>query len=527
MNIKKIKELGLWLDDDLSSMEIDEEILAACDTEIVKQYAIVPFQLNNEILYIATANEKNYKISSVLSQLTGKAIKLHFTTTTNVSAAMAKYYQVIATLSNDVSVEDVEDVENVENEDENETDAEESALSMRTHEMLILALDRKATDVHILPKDRQMAIFFRINAELVDFSEVVHSTLLQKKGNRSRLVAKIKAMCVPGLQTSSNMPQSGAIPFNYNKRKVDCRVSVLPTVRGENVVIRLLDEKKEFTDLDNIGYAPETLFDLRRVLARPGGLIMVTGPVNSGKSTSLYACINNYDFSKVKVYTIEDPVENKNEDIAQIQVRRAEDDRNNLTFAKVLREILRADPNVILVGEIRDQETADIAVMASLTGHKVFSTLHNKNVIATIDRLMNMGVDKKLLLSELSCVVSQRLISTVCKECSSEYQATLEDVKFLNENLRKKLLGKTIKRAGQGNCTKCNNTGYAGLAVVEECIVINNNFRDFLSKNYTLKELTHFLEEQHFVSMQQRALDLVLAGKTTIEKYLSTMPDEG
>lgn len=525
MDIKKIKELGKWLDEDLTALEIPPDIIARCDVEIVKQYGVVPYKREDETLYLATASEKNFKLAAVLNQTLGQSIRLFFTGSANMSAAIAKYYQIFQEQSNDVLVEDVLDA--TEDEDEQESAEEESALSQRTNEMLIKALDQRATDIHIMPKDRQMAVYFRINAELVDFSEVVHPSLLQKRGKRSRLVARIKAMCVPGMQTSISMPQSGGIPFDYKKRKVDCRVSVLPSVRGENVVIRLLDEKKEFKDLDKVGYTPTTVFDLRRVLARPGGLVMVTGPVNSGKSTSLYACINTYDFAKTKIYTIEDPVENKNEDIVQIQTRRAEDEKNNLTFAKVLREILRADPNVILVGEIRDKETADIAVMASLTGHKVFSTLHNKNVIATIDRLMNMGVDKKLLLSELSCVVSQRLISTVCAECSSEYPATLDDLKFLNSDLRKELLGKTLKRAGQKVCTKCNNTGYAGLAVVEECIVINNEFRDFLSKPYSLKELTKFLDEHHFVSMQRRALDLVIAGKTTIEKYLSTMPDEG
>lgn len=526
MDIKKIKELGKWLEDDLALMEIQQSVIERCDEDFVKQYGLVPYKFDAGVLHLATANEKNMKRKRIFETKLGSTVSLVFTKPSNVASALAKYYNVLDYVNAESRIDDIEEVEEAEVDITDER--EQTALTAHTHDMLLKAMDAKATDIHILPNDKKMSVFFKINAELLDYSEYVHPNLLLKgSNNRSKVIAKIKAMCFPPLSTSTTMPQSGAIPFQAQGRRVDCRVSILPSIRGESVVIRLLDEKKEFKSLENIGYCAATMHDIQRVLARPGGFFLVTGPVNSGKSTSLYACLNLYDFAKKSVITIEDPVEQKNEHILQVQTRAAEDEKNELTFAKVLREVLRHDPNVILVGEIRDAETALIAVEASQTGHKVFSTLHNKNVISTIDRLMNMGVDRKLLLSELSCVISQRLIPTLCPECCEAYEAKLPDVTLLSESIRKQLLGKTLKKAGEGACPHCKNTGYAGLAVVEECLVVDNDIRDFLSSTYTLKELTRFLEERHFITMQERALALVLSGTTSIEKYLSTMPDEG
>lgn len=527
MNIKKLKELGFWIEDDLSQKNIPEPILRICSGDFVKTYKIIPLMFDEvtSTLSLVTSNERNFRITYLLkSLLSVENINLFMTNEPNIENAAMKYYNILNLKNEELRTDELEE----ETVDQEEIAEEDSAITQRTYEMIALALEKKATDIHILPNDKQVRIFFKINYELIDFSSSVHASLLKKVNDTYKLANKIKVMCEPSLNISANMPQSGAIPFMKDQKKVDCRVSVMPSIRGESIVIRLLNENNEFKQLDKIGYSAETIAELSKVLARPGGLVIVTGPVNSGKSTSLYACLNFYDFDKKFVVTIEDPVEQKNENILQIQTRYAADEKNNLTFAKALREVLRHDLNILLIGEIRDTETAEIAIQASLTGHKVFSTLHNKNVISTIDRLMNMGLkDKKALLSELSCVISQRLISTLCPSCAEEYTVDINDVQMLNEPLQKKLLGLKLKRPPSHiSCSLCSNTGYAGLAVVEECLVLKNDIRDYFMTNPSLVSLKRYLSEHNFISLQDRALHLVLSGVTSIEKYLNTIPDE-
>lgn len=513
--------------EDLAKMNIGTEVVAFVPIEIAKKYGIIPYKLEENTLYLATHIASNLKLNLTFKELLGNNVYINITSSTNIVEAMAKYYKLIyqATNDDDVSIEDMSEEQSSKDKNKGISPEEETDFARRINKMFDLAIENGTTDIHIIPNDKKVSVSFKIAGQLVDFSESLNKSLLEN--NNNRFINKIKAMCTPALTGTAQMPVSGAISYSNTKSKVDCRVSLIPTIRGESIVIRLLDEKKEFKTLNDVGYSEDTIKKIRKVLVRPGGLVLVTGPVNSGKSTSLYACLNEYNFKKEAIITIEDPVEQKNENLIQVQIKKANDEKHNLTFAKVLREVLRHDPNKILIGEIRDKETAEIAIQASLTGHEVLSTLHNKNVISTIDRLLNMGIDKRMLLSELSIVISQRLISTLCPMCCEGYVPTDADLFLLDENEVLQLKGKTLKKEGEHRhaCTNCNGTGYSGLQVVEECLPITNEIRDFLLEKHSLKELGELLKKYNFISMQDKALNLVLEGKTSIQKYLATLPD--
>ena len=251
-----------------------------------------------------------------------------------------------------------------------------------------MAIHQKVSDIHFSPLDKGLAVFYRINGNLFEVTEKFPQ--VSNKRFASRVMNRLKAMCEPKLKTTDNMTQGGAIAFLYQTRMVDCRVSIVPTIRGESITIRLLDKDKTPLKLISLGFSEDEVKNIKKVIKHPSGLFVVTGPTNSGKSTTLYAALGNFDPKKWKVITAEDPVEYKNQFFIQCQIRYSDIEKLNLTFAKLLKEYLRQDPDILLIGEIRDEETAEIAIQASLTGHKVFSTLHNKDVISTINRLCNM-----------------------------------------------------------------------------------------------------------------------------------------
>jgi type IV pilus assembly protein PilB len=434
---------------------------------------------------------------------TGKMVEVVSVTEQDILKAIDKYY------GTGISIEDIvqRSMRQVDAGRITEADLAAGAPVVRLVDQIIIeGMNQDATDIHIEPEHNIMRIRYRIDGQL-------RQGLSLPKNLKPAVVARVKIMANLDI-AETRLPQDGKINFNFGRRRVDLRVSTFPTVFGENVVLRILDKSKLVMGLEQLGFDEENLSLYREQILSPHGIILVTGPTGSGKTTTLYSAMSYINSLEKNIITLEDPVEYELPIIRQCQVNV----KAGLTFAEGLRSILRQDPDVILVGEMRDGETADMAVRAALTGHLVFSTLHTNDAPSAIPRIIDMGVEPFLVASSLNVVIAQRLVRTNCTGCLEEYSPTADALRAASLNGTE---GAIFKR-GRG-CDACGNTGFRGRIGLFEILEISPEIAKLIMGRVSSSEIYEKAKEQGFKNIMEDGISKALKGITTIEEVLKNV----
>jgi type IV pilus assembly protein PilB len=538
----------------LELFDIDGPVLRLIPQEVAQKYSVLPLSRVGATLTLAMVDPTNVFAMDDIKFMTGLNIEPVVVSEASVQEAIAKYYDStreielasIADLSFDgvggknyngnghsngngsnghkadlVTLDtldfDTEAAEGLEVIDDNEeidltslTRMSEDAPVVRLVNVLLVdSLRRGASDIHIEPYEKDMRIRFRIDGMLYD---VMHPPMRM----RDALISRLKIMAKLDI-SEKRLPQDGRIKIKVKiegrSRELDFRVSTLPTLFGEKVVLRLLDKDNLMLDMTKLGFEAESLVKFQRNIARPYGMVLVTGPTGSGKTNTLYSALQSLNREDTNIMTAEDPVEFNLHGINQVQMK----EQIGLNFAAALRSFLRQDPNIVLVGEIRDFETAEIAIKAALTGHLVLSTLHTNDAPSTISRLMNMGIEPFLVATSVNLIQAQRLIRRVCKDCKTEQQAPMEaliEVGFKPDEARQM---KTFKGRG---CQTCNNTGYKGRIGLYEVMEITDEIRELIMIGASSLELRKKAVEDGMITLRQSGIHKIRAGVTTLEEVV-------
>ncbi|MEH6993670.1 ATPase, T2SS/T4P/T4SS family [Neobacillus drentensis] len=482
----------------LYNYPFDANLFTLISKETARRNLIVPLKKEGNKLYVAMVDPMDFIVIDDLRLSTGFHIETVIGTKDDIIRAINKYYN-----SDDDLEELFDELTPGERGEDNDVTNQDSPIVRLVNQILTNAVVQKASDIHIDPQETKVVVRYRVDGVLrVD--RVLPRHML------SVLTARIKIMANLDI-TEHRIPQDGRIKLNLEFHPIDLRISTLPTVYGEKIVMRILDMGAALNDINKIGFNALNLKRFSEMIEQPTGIVLITGPTGSGKSSTLYAALNRLNSEQVNIITIEDPVEYQMEGINQIQVN----SNVGMTFAAGLRSILRQDPNIIMVGEIRDKETAEIAVRASLTGHLVLSTLHTNDSLGTITRLIDMGVEPFLLASSLSGIVAQRLVRKVCRDCVEVQEPTKREVEIFARR------GMKIDKISRGKgCSSCNMTGYKGRIALHEVLVLNDDMRRVIMnddsfhklKDHAIKNKTIFLIDDGLLKVKQ--------GLTTTEEVL-------
>jgi type IV pilus assembly protein PilB len=466
---------------------IDEAVLGYVSKEMAQQNHIMPLQIQNQALVIAMNDPMDYYIIDDLELATGLSISPVLATKDDIVYAINKYY------FKDQKGINLDFAEN----------SDEAPVIQLFDQILHAAVQLRASDIHLDPHEGNVYVRYRIDGRL-------QTEQILPKQIQNSLIARIKILADLNI-TQTRLPQDGRIKMTVDTTPVDLRISCLPTVYGEKIVIRILDLKNAFMQLSELNFSKENHQMYRKLITQPSGLVLITGPTGSGKSTTLYASINLLNKEHVNIVTIEDPVEYQLKGINQVQVNSA----IGLTFANGLRSILRQDPNIIMVGEIRDQETAEIAIRASLTGHLVLSTLHTNSALDAVPRLIDMGVEPYLVVSALNGVVAQRLVRKICRDCHTARPATVMEQDIFQKN------GVDVDTVYYGKgCNSCHQTGYRGRIAIHEVVMMDDNLKNMLLNRVPMSEIRSYIDVQGSKFLVQDGLEKVKQGLTTVEEIM-------
>lgn len=506
--------------------EITEEIIKAVPESVVRHQTLIPIAKENNILTVAMADPMNVFATDDLRLMTGCEIDVVIASENEIKAAIDKYYG--GKTSMDDIVKDMEskgaesDVDIVKEMDAGkdimalESEGEDAPVIKIVNLLLSGAVKSKASDIHIEPYEKSLRVRYRIDG-------VLHEVSAPPKRTQNAMVSRLKIMSNLDI-AEKRLPQDGRIKIKVLNKEVDLRISVLPTAFGEKVVMRILDASSLCLDLTKLGFEPESLAIYQKNMKIPYGIILVTGPTGSGKSTTLYSTLSQLNQPDVNISTIEDPVEYVLEGINQVHARAD----IGLTFAAGLKSFLRQDPDIIMVGEIRDTETAEIAINAALTGHLVFSTLHTNDAPGAVTRLNNMGIEPFLTTSTVIMVIAQRLVRVICQHCKEPYEVSREVV--ISTGISEKEIGDASKVTfwrGKG-CHECSNTGYRGRLACYEVMEITDKIRELILDRASTHIVKQSAVESGMITLRQAALKKVLAGTTTVEEMMRiTFADVG
>ena len=475
----------------------DPKLFNVVPKEFAKRNMLVPLKREGDKLYIAMTDPMDFITIDDLRLTTGFQIEPAIASKEDIVKTIAKYYE-------DESFDELlGELPQVTEEQQDELNDIDAPIVRLVNQILSTAVTRKASDVHFDPQESRVLVRYRIDG-------VLHTERTLPKTMQQMVTARIKIMANLDI-TENRMPQDGRIKTQVDFRAIDLRVSSLPTVFGEKLVMRILDLTNNLTDISRLGFNNTNMQRFLKEIEKPNGIILISGPTGSGKSSTLYAALNKLNNEEVNIITVEDPVEYQLEGVNQIQVN----SNVGLTFAAGLRSILRQDPDIVMVGEIRDKETADISIRASLTGHLVLSTIHTNNSIASITRLMDMGIEPFLVTASLNAVVAQRLIRRVCRDCRQIEQATERE----KEIFAKRGIEIDIIARGKG-CSQCNMTGYRGRMAIHEVLVVDEAIKDIINKRGTAAEIRKIAIENGTIFLIDDGLLKVKEGMTTTEEVL-------
>ncbi len=501
---------------DLRETRIDHELFTSIPVDLMFRYNFVPIQGQNGTLEIALADPRNLSLIDELSVLLQKKLRIKVATLSQISDLLKKTEQSQRVLEEVTEGFTLDVVGDEENPDETLSidrlasgDSDIAPVIKLVDTTIFNALERRASDVHIETRDQEVAIKYRIDG-------VLHYAMPPiAKDWHSTIISRIKVMSELDI-AERRIPQDGRFRVRYKNRLIDFRVSIMPTVFGEDAVLRVLDkesmsEKFSSLSLDVVGFGGPDLVKFRRYIKEPYGMVLVTGPTGSGKTTTLYAALSEIKTDEDKIITIEDPVEYQLRGITQIPVN----EKKGLTFARGLRSILRHDPDKIMVGEIRDQETAQIAINAALTGHLVFTTVHANNVFDVLGRFLNMGVEPYNFVSALNCILAQRLIRQICPHCKTPVKYS--DQELLDSGLDpSKWRGVTLYD-GPG-CFECGGTGFRGRSAITELLDLTEPIRELILDKRPASEIKRKAREDGMTSLRESALEKVAEGSTTLKE---------
>jgi type IV pilus assembly protein PilB len=530
----------------LAQFEIDAAIVKLIPAETAQKYQIVPLSRAGATLTIAMTDPTNVFAMDDIKFMTGYNVEPVVASETAVSDAIARYYpagappprlaaepkkkreppkEQAANLNNAATLDmvtraleesagviddDVEMLEEIEQIDvaSLEKQGGEAPVIRLVNLMLMSAIQKGASDIHIEPYEKEFRVRFRIDG-------ILYNVMAPPMKFRDAITSRLKIMAKLDI-AEKRLPQDGRIKIRFGDteggtKEIDFRMSVLPTLFGEKIVMRLLDKDKLMLDMTKLGFEPEALKKLETAISKPWGMVLVTGPTGSGKTNTLYSSIAKINTAETNIMTAEDPVEFNLVGVNQVQVR----ENIGLNFAAALRSFLRQDPNIILVGEIRDFETAEIAVKASLTGHLVLSTLHTNDAPSTISRLMNMGIEPFLVASSVNLICAQRLVRRLCTQCKADHPhdpQALVQAGFTPEEA-----AKVIPQKGSG-CDRCNNSGYKGRVGLYEVMEITDDLRELILVGASALELRRKAIDEGMITLRRSGLQKVIEGVTTIEE---------
>ena len=494
---------------DLSNIRIPEEITKLTEEAVLRKHNLIPFQFhekNPNVIKVAMSDPLDIRAMDDISIITGLQIERYVATPSDIAAAIDRYYGNAEALRVAEQYtrerEEQNKAKNVEAVDE--SSVQQAPIVKLLGQIIEQAVHKRASDIHIEPMENQVRIRFRVDG-------VLHEAMRHDISLHAALIARIKI--VSGLDISEKRrPQDGRATSIVDRQEYDIRVSILPTVYGEKVVMRLAQKKALTMDKRELGFPDDELAKFDKILSHPNGMILVTGPTGSGKSTTLYTALNELNGEGVNIITGEDPVEANVTGINQVQVN----EKAGLTFSSALRSILRQDPDIIMIGEIRDQETAEIAVKASITGHLVVSTLHTNSSANTITRLADMGVENYLIADSVVGVIAQRLVRRVCPTCGVVHEASPADAKTLGfKDLNRKIM---LRYPGHKECVRCGGTGYYGRIGIYEIMPITADLRQAITRGESADQLEAIALRHGMKTLRMSAVEYALKGITTVEE---------
>ena len=501
---------------DLFEQRIDPELFRSIPAELMFRFNFVPMEAQNGALVIAVADPSQVLLSDELPLLLGKKLILKVATPTQISDLLKRTEQSQRVLDQATEAFTLTVVEEDEDTDSNisadsltQQDSAVSPVVRLVDTVIFTALERRASDIHIEARDVEVAVKYRIDGVLV------HAMAPISKDWLSTIISRIKVMSDLDI-AERRVPQDGRFRVRYKGRFVDFRVSIMPSIHGEDAVLRVLDketlsEKFQNLSLDVVGFSADEMRKFRRYIREPYGMVLVTGPTGSGKTTTLYAAINEIKTDEDKIITIEDPVEYQVRGITQIPVN----EKKGLTFARGLRSILRHDPDKIMVGEIRDNETAQIAIQSALTGHLVFTTVHANNVTDVIGRFINMGVEPYNFVSALNCILAQRLIRVVCVHCKKVVRYSPEVLSASGLDPAEWAPVEFVEGAG---CLECSGTGFHGRSAISELLDLSDHIREMIIDRRPTSEIKRAAGEEGMTFLRDSALMKVREGITTLKE---------
>ncbi|RMG34261.1 MAG: pilus assembly protein PilB [Planctomycetota bacterium] len=494
----------------LQETNIPPKVLELVPQTMAEIYKIMPISLKDNVLTVAMADPQNVAALDDLRNLLGFDVRGAVSNPHDVEEAIRRHYaekedsieDVISELEEVMSVEDEKEVIDIGSEEEL---VNSTPIRKLLNMVLLLAIKDQASDIHFEPFEDEFKI--RVKAD-----GVLYEMVPPPRHLANAITTRIKVMANLDI-AERRLPQDGRIELNVGGNPVDLRVSVLPTMFGESVVMRVLDRTVVQLDLNKIGMDPVTLARFKKYIHLPNGIVLVTGPTGSGKTTTLYSALNELNDIKTKIITTEDPIEYDIDGLIQVPVNPDID----VTFANVLRAILRHDPDKILVGEIRDYETAEIAIQSALTGHLVFSTLHTNDAPSTIARLRDMGIPPFMITATVEAVLAQRLVRKICTDCRTEFEPSDELLMELNLPIEQARQYKFYYGKG---CPRCNNGGYKGRTGIYELMGVTDDIRDLISANASTDELREMARSQGMTTLREAGLKLIFDGVTTIDEVV-------
>jgi type IV pilus assembly protein PilB len=498
---------------DLNQFTIDHELFRSIPVDMMFRYNFVPYKLRGNTLLCVVSDPADVLMIDELELMLGHPIEVMVGTRSAIQEILKKSessQRVLEEATEDFKVQLVrEDEEGEEQLTIEKLTSDSSPIIKLVDSTIFNALQRRASDIHIETRDREVVIKYRIDGVLYQAMDPID------KQFHSTILSRIKVMSELDI-AEKRVPQDGRFKMKLKGRTIDFRVSIMPSVHGEDAVIRILDKESandEFRELrlNVLGFEPRELKILRRQITEPYGMFLVTGPTGSGKTTTLYAALSEIKSDEDKIITIEDPVEYQLPGITQIPVN----EKKGLTFARGLRSILRHDPDKIMVGEIRDEETAQIAVQSALTGHLVFTTVHANNVVDVLGRFLNMKVEVYNFVSALNCVLAQRLLRKICNECKRPVKA---DGKLLEESGLDPLLYRDHTFYEGRGCIDCNGTGFKGRTAIAEILDLSDNIRELILARKSAAEIKRAAKEEGMMFLRESAVEKVLNGLTTLKE---------